>query len=580
MVKKNNSRKREFITGFILTIVVLLSFFSMNILITYRNQEKNINEKIDVVTQSVYSNISKTLSNIDSMSKTIFLGEDFQIEIDKIYQEENQNETFNNLENIIYKYLSTASSPIIRDVGYIPRNQEGELDVDNLFFYGVNSLFFSNNSENISKLIEGSNKPKTKNGSLYSFEVKHFDQETQQICYARNVYSLRSYDYNELLGVGFVCIDIVKLYEMLNYALVIDGLYVNINNNELSLYSNNASSASYNFNDEKYVNRSMSLEFYDWKLNTYYDNTYIIKSLRADAMNMLFISVAIILTYSILYGLLHKRNLKALNYLFNSFSKERDKATLSLLEYINDYDVDNVIEAYNTMVASVNKLNNDVLYEKDLSLQYQLESKEFQIKSLYSQINKHFIINVLSVVHSLVNLKSVEKANECLENLGDFLRYSLTLKSESTIQDEIKSIEYYLNIQKIRYPNIKTNVVYDVKKHDIVVPKLIIQPLIENAYVHGVLNKVGNIDVYCVEDNKNLTIRVINDGKVISDEKLVTINNKIQYIEENSENNTHGIAVYNIQKRLRLMYGDKATLRILCSDDKKTISYINIDLGD
>ena len=111
-------------------------------------------------------------------------------------------------------------------------------------------------------------------------------------------------------------------------------------------------------------------------------------------------------------------------------------------------------------------------------------------------------------------------------------------------------------------------------------PKLIIQPLIENAYVHGVLNKVGNIDVYCVEDNKNLTIKVINDGKVISDEKLVTINNKIQYNEENSDNNTHGIALYNIQKRLRLMYGDKAILRILCADDKKTISYINIDLGD
>ena len=64
MVKQNFSRKREFIIGFILTVAVLLSFFSMNILITYRNQEKNINEKIDVVVQSVYSTISKTLSKL------------------------------------------------------------------------------------------------------------------------------------------------------------------------------------------------------------------------------------------------------------------------------------------------------------------------------------------------------------------------------------------------------------------------------------------------------------------------------------------------------------------------------------
>ena len=208
------------------------------------------------------------------------------------------------------------------------------------------------------------------------------------------------------------------------------------------------------------------------------------------------------------------------------------------------------------------------------------QKKNFEIKSLYAQINKHFIINVLSIIHSLINLKQIENANYCLENLSDFLRYSLTLDSSSSLKDEINNVESYFNIQSIRYSKVEYSIEYDGDIDDIVVPKLIIQPLVENAYIHGLKNKIGSIFVCCKKDENYLKISVIDDGNSLKTEELYNINEKIRLCDEieSNKNLSHGIALSNIQKRLNLMYGDNAKLRLEILDDNKTMSSIEIKL--
>ena len=122
---------------------------------------------------------------------------------------------------------------------------------------------------------------------------------------------------------------------------------------------------------------------------------------------------------------------------------------------------------------------------------------------------------------------------------------------------------------------------YNNDLDDIIVPKLIIQPLIENAYVHGLKNKKGKIEVTCNKIEDTIEINVINDGDSVDKESIANIDNKLQRFENiqvDEKNGSHGIALINIQKRLKLMYGSNANLNVYFSEDNKVISSIKIKM--
>lgn len=90
-----------------------------------------------------------------------------------------------------------------------------------------------------------------------------------------------------------------------------------------------------------------------------------------------------------------------------------------------------------------------------------MENVQFRLESLYSQINKHFLINVLAVVRSLVNLGEKEQTNYCLENLSVFLRTILTIEDTASVKQEIRTLESYLNLQRVRYPKVECDILCD-----------------------------------------------------------------------------------------------------------------------
>ena len=230
------------------------------------------------------------------------------------------------------------------------------------------------------------------------------------------------------------------------------------------------------------------------------------------------------------------------------------------------------------MVQSVNNLNKKINEEKEEANLLKLKNKEFEIENLYSQINKHFIINILSVVHSLINLNDIDKANYCLESLSDYLRYSLSFNiKETSIQNEIESIKNYINLQLIRYQDI--NVFYDIDENCLSyeIPKLILQPLVENAFVHGLKKKKGNIKISLKLINNIIYLMVQNDG-IVDLNILESINENIQNGIEIKTGN-HGVALVNINTRFHLMYGNKVKVYLTVIDNK-TISIIEINLQE
>ena len=574
------SRKKEFYLGLIISIILLIIIFIINISTTYVNNRTETLNKIEMVTDSVEDNLARTLRTIDNVSKGIFLSEEFQGEIENLYDEQLSSASLLNINNLFEKNLNSFDSLLIKDICYIPRNNSGELDETGFIHYGFSSSLFSNDLKtNLDNIIEESHLTRNLNGSLFLKQLFSFGNSSDKVCFARNVFSLRSHDYNEKLGIGIIVVNKSVLIDILQYADVIDGLAISFVYNQNTIFSSNEIDYS-NKNDHFISTKSISLGFYDWKIKTHYDETFYIISIQETLISSVFVMFLVVGIYIMFYFMFHKKNLKSIYYLFDNFKQITNDPQLRTLEYIDDIEINKVIEAYNEMIASINSLNQNILLEKDRTIQYQVQRKDFEIKSLNAQINKHFIINVLSIIRSLVSLNKVKDASECLENLSDFLRYSLTLDTESYIKDELYNVKSYFNIQSIRYPKVNYQIDFDKSIEEIKVPRLIIQPLIENAYIHGLKKKEGTIEVCCKKEGNIVFIIVADDGGMISEDKIAQINNKIRLCEdiESTSETMHGIALTNIQKRLPFMYEEKATLSLSSADGKKTISTIRIEV--
>lgn len=172
-----------------------------------------------------------------------------------------------------------------------------------------------------------------------------------------------------------------------------------------------------------------------------------------------------------------------------------------------------------------------------------------EIKALQTQINPHFLFNALNAITSSIRINP-DKARELIINLSSYLRYNLELNDEFIdIRKELKQVMDYIEIEKARFGN-KLNIVYDIDDMEVKVPSLSIQPLVENAIVHGILKDKGSgtvkISVKDCKDKVKISIR--DSGIGISEEVIENVYNNS--VPENK------IGLYNVHLRLKLIYGE------------------------
>lgn len=183
--------------------------------------------------------------------------------------------------------------------------------------------------------------------------------------------------------------------------------------------------------------------------------------------------------------------------------------------------------------------------------------KEAERKALEAQINPHFLYNTLNVITSLAKIHKQEKIQQISVRLGKLLRNAIDNRdAEVTLKESFSLVESYLTIQHIRYgEKLKTSLYLDPSIEDVHTPKLIIQPLIENAIIHGLEMKMGEwiIEVEAKRVDSTIIIRVKDNG-IGFDTSLLSVIAK--------ENSPH-VGLYNIQRRLYLRYKEQASFNIL-----------------
>lgn len=179
-----------------------------------------------------------------------------------------------------------------------------------------------------------------------------------------------------------------------------------------------------------------------------------------------------------------------------------------------------------------------------------------EIKALQTQINPHFLFNALNAITSSIRINP-DKARELIINLSSYLRYNLELNNEFIdIKKELKQVKDYIEIEKARFGN-KLNIIYDIDDVDVKIPSLSIQPLVENAIVHGILKDkgAGTVNISVKEQDEKVKVSIVDSGVGINEDIIDRVYN--DNIPENK------IGLYNVHLRLKLIYGEGLTIERL-----------------
>lgn len=177
------------------------------------------------------------------------------------------------------------------------------------------------------------------------------------------------------------------------------------------------------------------------------------------------------------------------------------------------------------------------------------EKNKAEIKALQTQINPHFLFNALNTITSFIRINP-DKARQLIINLSTYMRYNLEISDNLIdIHKELEQVKAYVEIEKARFGD-KLEVIYDIEENiKVKIPSLIIQPLVENAIIHGIRQNggAGTVIIGVRQEDSGTKIWIENDGVTI-DRDII---NKV-YTDSVPENK---IGLYNVHLRLKLIYG-------------------------
>jgi two-component system LytT family sensor kinase len=191
--------------------------------------------------------------------------------------------------------------------------------------------------------------------------------------------------------------------------------------------------------------------------------------------------------------------------------------------------------------------------------QLEVELAQAKVLALRMQLNPHFLFNTMNSISSLMRI-DINAADNMLEQLSSLLRITLERGDVQliTLREEIEFVEMYLAMQDQRYAGrVRQTVSIDPELHDALVPAMILQPIVENSFVHGLSKLTGGGELL-IETRKvgeQVSLRVLNSGVGLS-----------QVGKESSEG--QGIGLANIKSRLELHYGNAAAFSIAEVDGK------------
>jgi len=254
-------------------------------------------------------------------------------------------------------------------------------------------------------------------------------------------------------------------------------------------------------------------------------------------------------------------------YLSTLFSTRITKPIISLANTMKSVDIEafkmREIDDQNEIGLLETGYNVLMLRTKNLIEQEykrELELKSAQLKALQAQINPHFLYNILQMVGGIALSHHVHEIYNITNTISDLFRYSISGNSDLvTVGDEIKHISNYLYIQKLRFGDrITMDLKADPSALKYSIPKFTLQPLVENAFEHGLhqITQNGELTITILDLEEQIEIHVKDNGEGMSPELVDALEENLTKTKTNEES-AFGIGMKNVDSRLKLIFGSE-----------------------
>lgn len=231
-----------------------------------------------------------------------------------------------------------------------------------------------------------------------------------------------------------------------------------------------------------------------------------------------------------------------------------------------------LIKTFNEMSKEINHLVTWVYRE-------QITRKDAELKALQSQINPHFLFNTLESINWMARLNNVPEISQTVTDLSDLMEASIGRDDRLiTVAEEFRYSDKYISLLKRRFEDkITFTAKIQEEAAEVKIPRLLIQPLVENAVFHGIekLRGKGEISLDASLVQGNLVITVMDSGPGISKAELDELNKKLsmgndEYFKTLASQERKSVGIENVNRRIKLFYGDSYGLKIESEQDRFT----------
>ncbi len=269
--------------------------------------------------------------------------------------------------------------------------------------------------------------------------------------------------------------------------------------------------------------------------------------------------ILVIVLLAVLVNKVAKGMLKQFYSILRSIRKVQKGDLDLVIENCGSNEMGELGDQINKMLYNIKQLTTD-------NLNHELLVKNTEIRALQNQINAHFIYNVLESIKMMAEIKEDYDISDAITSLGKLLRYSMKwVPGNVTVEEELEYIRNYLSLINLRFDYeiyLSVNIPQVILKQRI--PKMSLQPIVENAIYHGIEQMAEDTNIYMkgIEDKEDCIIEITDAGRGMSEEEVENLYKRISGEVEVSGGAGNGIGLKNVQDRIKINFGEKYGIEI------------------
>jgi len=360
----------------------------------------------------------------------------------------------------------------------------------------------------------------------------------------------------------------------------------------LGMESNKDSSYNIEIFGQNYIFKVVQLPYIEGKIIGIIPQKELMKEIVRAREVQIIVSIVGIGILSIFFAMVNNNIVQPIKKLVE-FMKSINTENLKMKVDLEGYnEISTMAHEFNIMLDKIEKLTQELMESNTRLYELELSKKQCEIAYLRSQINPHFLYNTLEAFKGIAAEENVPKIMEMSKALAMIFRYSIKGDDIVPLREELKIIKAYLSIQQIRFAN-RFEVIYEIDENimDCRVPRMILQPIVENAVSHGLESKMdkGHLIIGAKSYGDNVMyIWVKDDGVGMDQDMFNKIHRKLSEYKIRNNNDeaktlnsdfNEGIGLVNVNNRIKLAYGEEYGITIYSSPGMGTEVIIKLPVA-